>query len=195
MTKTNDQITNLDAELDALSSPTTAETYVVSKDYDADVVAAAAARRALAGGGSRPFISDSEPGIVVNRASGFVSDWEAFDLLEPGAGYGEMTVTAADSDGLVWGVDVVPSIEIEMSADGTTWLPFYGSAITVAAAFTVVHEIDLGNPVVVGQKLAYVALVPRAVRFRGTVLDPQTGALYAGADDPTYTFTFTYTAS
>jgi hypothetical protein len=144
MTKTNDQIANLDAELDALSSPTTADTYVVSKDYDADVVA---------------------------------------------------TVTAADSDGLVWGVDVVPSIEIEMSADGTTWLPFYGSAITVAAAFTVVHEIDLGNPVVVGQKLAYVALVPRAVRFRGTVLDPQTGALYAGADDPTYTFTFTYTAS
>lgn len=51
MPSTDDQITNLDAELDALDDPTTAEVYAHSKDYDADVVAASAARRAGGGGG------------------------------------------------------------------------------------------------------------------------------------------------
>jgi hypothetical protein len=145
-------------------------------------------------GAARPFISDTEPGSVVNRAGGFVSDWEAFDLLEPGAGYGEMTVTAADSDGLVWGVDVGPNFEIGMSVDGSTWRTFYGPT-TSGNAMTLVYVIDLTNPVLVGQKLAYVAIVPRAVRFRGTLIDFQTGVIYAGPADPAYTYTFVYTAS
>lgn len=45
------QITNLEAEVDALSSPTTAQVRLVSRDYDADIVAASALRQAASGGG------------------------------------------------------------------------------------------------------------------------------------------------
>lgn len=52
MPSTADQIANLDAELDALSTPTTAQVLAHTQDYDADVVAASAAQRAINGGGS-----------------------------------------------------------------------------------------------------------------------------------------------
>jgi hypothetical protein len=50
-----DQIANLAAELDALEAPTTAQVLAHSQDYDAGIVAAEAARRAIgaAGGGSQ----------------------------------------------------------------------------------------------------------------------------------------------
>lgn len=51
MASTDVQIQNLDAELDALSMPTTAEVYDKSRDYDADVVAASGVSRAIGGGG------------------------------------------------------------------------------------------------------------------------------------------------
>lgn len=53
-----DQITNLDTELDALVSPTSAQTQVVTRDYDAGIVAASAARRALAGLSSGASVPD-----------------------------------------------------------------------------------------------------------------------------------------
>jgi hypothetical protein len=147
------------------------------------------------GGGTRPFINETETGIVVNRASGFVSDWEEFDLGEPGAGYGIATFTAADDDGVGWGqFGLGVSLDVQMSADGVTWIGYYDST-TTGNPLTVVARIDLLDPVLVGQQVGYVALIPRAIRFRAVLIDNQTGVLYAGVDNPTFTFTFHYTAS
>lgn len=58
----SDQATNLDAELDALVSPTTIEVLQVTDDYEASVVAASAARRAMeGGGGSQPLSATRIP--------------------------------------------------------------------------------------------------------------------------------------
>lgn len=47
----HDQISDLDAVIDGLDSPTTLEAWVVTDAYDSGMVAASAVRRALAGGG------------------------------------------------------------------------------------------------------------------------------------------------
>jgi hypothetical protein len=115
MTKTNDQIANLDAELDALSSPTTADTYVVSKDYDPDVVAASAARRSLAagggGGGAAPITRGVYTGgsVHVNSfGTGFLT------LTDLDTGDALLNITTPDSPTVV--------------ADGTYAFSVYGRA-------------------------------------------------------------------
>lgn len=52
MASSTKQLENLDTELDALTTPTSAQVYAVSRDYDADIVAASAAGRAINGGGA-----------------------------------------------------------------------------------------------------------------------------------------------
>jgi hypothetical protein len=145
-------------------------------------------------GGSRPYINDTETGIVANRASGFQSPWETFDLLEPGVGYGAAVFTAADSDGLIWGTDIGPAQIVEISADATTWVAAY----TLASAGTWVALVDTSAAQaadLVGKGLAYTLFTPRAIRFRCAIQDLNTGMLYAGGDDPSFVFDFTYTAS
>jgi hypothetical protein len=145
-------------------------------------------------GGSRPFIEETETGIVANRASGFQSAWETFDLLEPGVGYGSAVFTAADGDGLTWGTDIAPAQIVEVSADAATWVAAY----TLASAGTWVALIDTSAAQasdLVGKGLAYTLFTPRAIRFRCAIQDLNTGLVYAGGDDPSFVFDFTYTAS
>jgi hypothetical protein len=90
-------------------------------------------------GGSRPFIEETETGIVVNRASGFVSEWETFDLIGPGVGYGHFAITAADADGEIWTQDpggIIYGADFQVSANGIAWSAGYAySAFTPIGIF------------------------------------------------------------
>jgi hypothetical protein len=178
----------------AVEGVNVAATHVAGSSVEL-VITAGGLAQYVSDGGTRPFINETETGIVVNRASGFVSDWEEFDLGEPGAGYGIATITAGNDDGVGWsGSGVSPGMEIAMSTDAATWIGYY-DATTSGNPLTSVARIDLTNPVIVGQQVGYVALIPRAVRFRAVMIDNQTGVLYAGWTNPTFTFTFHYAAS
>lgn len=148
------------------------------------------------GGGSRPYIDDTETGLVVNRAGGFVSAWEAFDLLEPGVGYGKATVTAADGDGEIWADTIQAQLGVGVSSDGVAYVALYdvdsapGLNSVVAA---LVNTVKVADPV--GGVVEYMTFSPRFIRFRVVIVDLNSGEIYAGANDPSLTFTFHYTAS
>lgn len=82
MPSTQDQITNLEAELDGLVSPTTAQVDAVTRDYDADVVAAVAAKRSLGAGG----------GVLTTRAQ-----YSGTQMSINNFGQGYLTVDSLDA--------------------------------------------------------------------------------------------------
>lgn len=91
MASSSKQLENLDAELDALNTPTSAQVYQVSRDYDGDLVAASAVGRAINGGGGGG--GGSQP---INVASVSVSSAEIMEMFSspkeiiaaPAAGHG-----------------------------------------------------------------------------------------------------------
>jgi hypothetical protein len=100
-----DQIANLEDELDALISPTTEEVLAHSQDYDAGIVAASAARRALSGGGGGSQTQTLT--VTVTTDSVTFEGSHVFDLdpLEFANVYLTLTVLALDGDGETWGLD------------------------------------------------------------------------------------------
>lgn len=147
----------------------------------------------LAGGtaGAPYAIVETEVGVIANRASGFVSDWEVFDLGKPGVGYAKATITAADADGLAWGTDIAPLLQIAVSPDVAAWTLLYG-----IGAATPLIALDLfGTPAdPVGAASSYILITPRAIRFNVAIIDLFSGMLFGGAANPALTFTFDYTA-
>lgn len=156
-------------------------TVIASSDLSSQVV------DLTAGGGSRPFISDTETGIVVNRASGFVSEWEEFDLEEPGVGYGKFTVTAENGDGETFGTgpgEIGWATPVQASFDGITWS-------TIATPPLIIYTGDFGGGL---GSAAYTIVTPRFARFRIEIIGPDSQDVYAGANDPDLTYDFVYTA-
>lgn len=141
---------------------------------------------------TRPYINDTESGIVVNRAGGFQSAWEVFDLLGPGVGYGKATITAADGDTLVWGVDISPVIIVDVSVDNSTWIGVYN--LSTAQPGVMLLRSFGTNPNPVGDYSQYSLFTPRAIRFSVAITDVTSGLIYNGLRNPSLAFTFEYTA-
>lgn len=82
----DDQVANLDAELDALVSPTTDDVLARSRDYDAGFVAASAARRAIEGGGGPGGPVAAEDVTVDPEVSGEADVQAALEALAAAVG-------------------------------------------------------------------------------------------------------------
>jgi hypothetical protein len=192
MTKTNDQITNLDAELDALSSPTTAETYVVSKDYDADVVAAAAARRALGGGGGGGGGAQTQTATVTTDANTFevVHD---FDLGNVAAASVTVTVLSVVADGETFGTgptDILSDVNTVRRGydDGGAVFPDSIASPNSPLGLWLVDNPYPSISATLPQLTHLIAgVTPRYLRVRIVVMD-QDFNTYAGANHPTATY-------
>ena len=136
----------------------------------------------------KPFVESTTTGIVVDRAHGFVSAWQTFDVGQPGVGYGRVTITAEDADGESWGDqpgEISSATEIEVCQDNAAWLPLPTVAPVPAFSYP-------SNPV--GDVAAVLVTTPRYVRFRLTVMDSQSGYAYPGANDPSLTYSLYYVA-
>jgi hypothetical protein len=136
-------------------------------------------------------ITDSDTGLVVNRASGFVSEWFTFDLGRPGVGFGRATLTAVDLDGEVSGQTIFVYLRFDVSIDGMTWhtvVSLDSPDSTWPKGQTVPSPIETE----IGGVFEYVTFTPRCIRFRVVISDGFT--VYAGANNPTVSFDFEYTA-
>jgi hypothetical protein len=137
-------------------------------------------------------VGDHETGLLANRASGFFSPWETFDLGKPGVGYGKSTVTAAVADTETWGTSIQPVFEVEVSVDGVTWHQLYGITLTGGPVAILANFALLANPVATFAQ--YVTITPRFIRIHTAIADVNTGLVYAGANNPTLTCSLDYTA-
>jgi hypothetical protein len=135
-----------------------------------------------------PFsLTEVTPGLLPNSAGGFVSEYEVFDLGRPGVGYGKMTVTALDGDGETFTIDsggiVWRITSVEISPDGDDWENTQG-----------VGTFESGDAGTGLGSIAYLVTTPRLVRFRLAILWAVDASVYDGANTPSVTYDFAYTA-
>ncbi len=84
------------------------------------------------------------------------------------------------------------TLNFQVSFNGTDWVQAYGQSASVPYGILTAAAASAPDPV--GEENAYFVMTPRYIRLRGQIEDPNTGLPYDGADDPTFTFTLTYTA-
>ena len=139
-----------------------------------------------------PEISHKTTGLVANRETGFVSEWDTFDLGHPGIVMAMSVITAADGDGETFGDVISPSLTYQVSVDGEEFE--FGSNAPVVQPWTanmLWYEGNLLDPI--GARIAYLVLVPRAIRSQITIMDSQSGEIYDGANNPSLTATISHT--
>lgn len=196
MPSDHDQVANLDAELDALTSPTTLEVLAHSQDYDAGIVAASGVRRAFGagGGGSQPAggttgqvlekLSNADGDVGWGDGGGYTppTEWEQLqgsNVTIPDGNDASLTwdTKIAGSDLLDLSIPINPVI-ITAGIYAVTVYAGAGSAMTVGGWWNMFLELDQAGAnfvAVIDQVIATAAV--RAPRFTLGL----TGYLPAGA--------------